>query len=66
LEVKAKVAAQEAQKQRGEEDFKNDDKAKRGRKPKAISEVPADSGYYRESNKEQNHALQRTYLTKRA
>jgi transposase len=46
LEVKAKVAAQETQKQRDEEDFKDNGKAKRGRKPKAVSEVPADNKQY--------------------
>ena len=46
LEVKAKVATRETQKQREEEDFKDNGKAKRGRKPKAISEVPADNKQY--------------------
>jgi transposase len=46
LEVKAKVAAQKAQKQHEEEDSKDNDKSKRGRKPKAISEVPADNKQY--------------------
>ena len=46
LEVKAKVAARETQKQREEEDFKDNGKAKRGRKPKSISEVPADNKQY--------------------
>ena len=46
LEVKAKTVARQAQKQREEEDFKDNDKPKRGRKPKAISEVPADNKQY--------------------
>jgi transposase len=46
LEAKAKVAAQEAQKQREQEDSTNDDKPKRGRKRKAVSEIPADNKQY--------------------
>jgi len=46
LEAKARVAAQEAQKQREQEDSKTDDKPKRGRRRKAISEIPADNKQY--------------------
>ncbi len=46
LEVKAKTAAQQAGKEREQEDSINDDKPKRGRKRKAISEVPADNKQY--------------------
>ena len=46
LEAKAKAAAQETLKQREQEDSKNDDKPKRGRKRKAVSEVPADNKQY--------------------
>jgi transposase len=46
LEAKARVAAQEAQKQREQEDSKTDDKAKRGRRCKAVSEIPADNKQY--------------------
>ena len=46
LETKAKAAAQQAQKQREQENSANDDKTKRGRKRKAISEVPADNKQY--------------------
>jgi len=46
LETKAKAAAQQAQKQREQESSANDDKPKRGRKHKAISEVPADNKQY--------------------
>lgn len=46
LEAKAKAAAQQAQKQREQENSINDDKPKRGRKHKAVSEVPADNKQY--------------------
>ena len=46
LEAKAKAAAQDVQEQREQEDSKNDDKPKRGRKRKAVSEVPADNKQY--------------------
>jgi transposase len=46
LETKAKAAAQQARKEREQEDFKNEDKPKRGRKRKAVSEVPADNKQY--------------------
>jgi len=46
LEAKAKTAAQEAQKQREQEDSKSGDKPQRGRKRKAVSEVPAYNKQY--------------------
>lgn len=46
LEAKAKAAAQEAQERREEENFEDDDKPKRGRKAKSLSEVPADNKQY--------------------
>jgi transposase len=46
LEAKAKAAAQEAQKQREQEDSKSGNKPQRGRKRKAVSEVPADNKQY--------------------
>ena len=46
LETKAKAAAQQTQKQREQENSTDDDKPKRGRKHKAISEVPADNKQY--------------------
>ena len=46
LEAKARAAAQEAQKQREQKDSKSGDKPKHGRKPKAVSEVPADNKQY--------------------
>ena len=46
LEAKAKVTAQQARRQREQEDSTNDDKPKRGRKRKAISEVPANNKQY--------------------
>ena len=46
LEAKAMAAAQEAQKQREQEDSKTDDKLKRGRKRKAVSDIPADNKQY--------------------
>ena len=46
LEDKAKAAAQQVQKQREQQDSANDDNPKRGRKRKAISEVPADNKQY--------------------
>ena len=46
LETKAKAAAQQTQKQREQENYTDDDKPKRGRKHKAISEVPADNKQY--------------------
>jgi len=46
LEAKAKAAAQDVQEQREKENSTNDDKPKRGRKRKAVSEVPADNKQY--------------------
>ena len=46
LEAKAKAAAQEVEQQRKQEDFANDGKPQRGRKRKAVSEVPADNKQY--------------------
>ena len=46
LEAKAKVAAQQARQQRKLQDSTNDDNPKRGRKRKAISEVPANNKQY--------------------
>jgi hypothetical protein len=46
LEAKAKAAAQEAQKQREQEDSKSGNKPQRGRKRKAVSEVPAYNKQY--------------------
>jgi hypothetical protein len=46
LEAKAKAAAEQTRKQREQEDSKNDDKPKGGRKRKAVSEVPADNKQY--------------------
>ena len=46
LEAKARAAAEQACKQREQEDSKNGDKPKRGRKCKAVSEVPADNKQY--------------------
>jgi hypothetical protein len=46
LEAKARSAAQQARKQREQEDSENDDKPKRGRKPKAVSDVPPDNKQY--------------------
>lgn len=46
LEAKAKAAAQEAQKQREQEDSKSGNKPQRGRKRKAVSEVPTDNKQY--------------------
>jgi len=46
LEAKAKAATQQARKEREQEDSTNNDKAKRGRKHKVISEVPADNKQY--------------------
>jgi len=46
LEAEAKAAAEQVQKQGEEENSKNDDKPKRGRKPKPISEIPADNKQY--------------------
>jgi transposase len=46
LEAKARAAAQEAQKQHEQEDSKTDDKPKRGRKRKAVSDIPADNKQY--------------------
>ena len=45
LEAEAKAAAQQTQRQH-QADSKNEDRPKRGRKPKAISEVPADNKQY--------------------
>ena len=46
LEAKAKAAAQEAQKQREQEDSKSGNKPQCGRKRKAVSEVPAYNKQY--------------------
>jgi len=46
LEAKAKAAAQEAQKQREQEDSKSGNKPQHGRKCKAVSEVPAYNKQY--------------------
>jgi transposase len=46
LEAEAKAAAQQIERQRKQEDLANDDKPKRGRKCKAVSEVPADNKQY--------------------
>jgi transposase len=46
LEAKAKAAAQQIERQRKQEDLANEDKPKRGRKCKAVSEVPADNKQY--------------------
>ena len=46
LEATAKAAAQEAQKQREQEDSKSGNKPQRGRKRKAVSEVPAYNKQY--------------------
>ncbi len=46
LEAKAKVSAQQARKEREQEDCTNDDKPKRGRKRKVDSEIPADNKQY--------------------
>ncbi|MDH4240312.1 MAG: transposase [Phycisphaerae bacterium] len=46
FEAKAKVAAQQAQDQPKQEDSKDNNRPKRGRKRKAISEVPADNKQY--------------------
>ena len=46
LEAKARAAALETRKQREEQDAHNADKPKRGRKRKAVSEVPADNKQY--------------------
>jgi len=45
LEAEAKTVARKAQEQR-EMDSKNDDKPKRGRKPRPISDIPADDKQY--------------------
>jgi transposase len=46
LEAKAKAAAQEAQRQHEKEDSKNENTSKRGRKRKAVSQVPDDKDQY--------------------
>ena len=46
LEAKAKATAQEIEKQREKEDSTNDNKPKRGRKHKAVADVPADNKQY--------------------
>lgn len=46
LEAKAKAAALQVEQQRKQEDLANEDKPKRGRKCKAVSEVPADNKQY--------------------
>ncbi len=46
LDAKARAAAEQARKQREQEESTNDDKPKRGRKHKSISDVPADNKQY--------------------
>ena len=46
LEAKAKAAAVESQKLQEQKDAQNSDKPKRGRKRKAVSEIPADNKQY--------------------
>jgi transposase len=46
LEAKAKAAPKGAQQQREQENSTDDDKSKRGRKHKAVSEAPADNKQY--------------------
>jgi len=46
LEAEAREAAQQAQKQRQQQDDKSGDEPQRGRKPKAVSEVPEDKKQY--------------------
>jgi len=46
LEAKAKATAQEVRQQREQENAGNDEKSRRGRKRKAVSEVPADNKQY--------------------
>ena len=46
LEAKAKAAAQQAEQQRKQEDLADDDKPQRGRKHKAVSDIPADNKQY--------------------
>lgn len=46
LEAKAKASAQQVERQRKQEDLADEDKPKRGRKRKAVSEVPADNKQY--------------------
>jgi len=46
LEAKARATAQQVRKQREQEDSENDDKPKRGRKRKAVSDVPPDNKQY--------------------
>jgi len=46
LEVKAKASAQQVERQHRQEDLADKDKPKRGRKRKAVSQVPADNKQY--------------------
>ena len=46
LEAEAREAAKQAQKQRQQQDDKSGDEPQRGRKPKAVSEVPEDKKQY--------------------
>jgi transposase len=46
LEAKAKAQVEQIERQRKQEDLANEDKPKRGRKCKAVSEVPADNKQY--------------------
>jgi len=46
LEAKAKAVAQQTEQQRKQEDLADEDKPKRGRKHKAVSDIPADNKQY--------------------
>jgi transposase len=46
LEAKAKAQVEQIERQRKQEDLANEDKPKRGRKCKAVSDVPADNKQY--------------------
>jgi len=46
LEAEAKAAAEQARKEREEADCKDDDKPKRGRKARAVSDIPDDKKQY--------------------
>jgi hypothetical protein len=46
LEVKAKASAQQVERQHRQEDLADEDKPKRGRKRKSVSDVPADNKQY--------------------
>jgi hypothetical protein len=46
LEAKAKAQVEQVERQRKQEDLANEDKPKRGRKCKAVSDVPADNKQY--------------------